>query len=252
MGVDAALPPGLFERIRQMIRDEVGKVLRSGLLRNASISEGGLTIKGGFLRLVSAVVGGTDTFYVGPVSPNLPDGSYQPGVIIRRNDGTVAMMLWDPLPDSGDGYKQFLATYDRGQRIVFSDDTSSGEGHARPWIPLPIPQSTDVSKWPTTSATSWGTLAESFAVFQQPKVFWNATAIADAGTTAQVRLSINNGAILGPVHTVTGGTTTFMQDTITLPAGFYGSTWAVDVQAQVTGGAGAVHVQTWELYGQQT
>jgi hypothetical protein len=251
MGVDAALPPGLFERVTQMIRDEIGKVLRSGLLRNASISEGGLTIKGGFLRMLSAVTGGVESFYVGPINPPLGDGSYQPGFVVRRNDGTTVLLLWDPLPGT-DGYNQFLGWYDRTGNAIFTDDTTSGEGNARPWLALPIPQPTDISKWPSTSSTSWGTIAESFGVMQQPKLFWNATAIADAGVTAQVRLSIHGGATVGPVHTVVGGTTTFINDTISLPAGFYGSQWALDVQAQVTGGAGSVHVSTWQINGQQS
>lgn len=252
MGVDAALPPGLWERIRQMIRDELGKLLRSGILRNASISEGGLTIKGGFLRLLDNLSGGR-LFYVGPVNPARADGSPQQGWVVYRADGTIVLLLRDANPtDAGGALNQALTWADRSGDIVFSDDTDSGEGHARPWLALPIPQPTDISKWPATGVTSWGTIAESFGVMQQPKLFWNATAITDAGTTAQVRLSINAGAVLGPTHTVAAGTTLFIADTITLPAGFYGSQWPLDVQAQVTGGTGLVHVQTWQIQGQQT
>ena len=252
MGQDAALPPGLFERIRQMIADELGKLLRSGLLRNASISDGGLTIKGGFLKLLDKI-SGTTLFYVGPVNPPRADGTPQQGWYVYRADGTIVLLLRDTFPtDSGGALNQALTWFDRKGNVVVSDDTDSGEGHARPWIPLPIPQTTSIASWPSTTATAWGNIAESFGIFQQPKVYWNATAVADAGTTAQVRLSIHGGATVGPVHTVTGGTTAFINDLITLPAGFYGQGWAIDVQAQVTAGTGKVSCQTWELYGRQT
>jgi hypothetical protein len=255
MGVDAAMPPGLFERIRQMIREETGKLLRSGLLRNASISEGGLTIKGGFLRMKSAAAGGVDTFYVGPITPALPDGSYQPGVIVRRNDGTTALLLWDPIPDPGgpNGYSQFLGWYDRTGHAIVTDDTDSGQGIARPWLPLPLPQSTLIASWPSTSSTTDGIIAESQASLQQVKLWWNASTIADPGVTGTVQLKISYGSttVTSDPHPITA-TLGFINDVITLPDGFFGQSAVIDVMAHVTGGTGKVYCQTWTLYGRQS
>jgi hypothetical protein len=255
MGVDAAMPPGLFDRIRQMIRDETGKLLRSGLLRNASISEGGLTIKGGFLRMLSAVTGGVTSFYVGPIAPALPDGSYQPGFLVSRNDGTAALLLWDPIPDPGgpNGYAQFLGWYDRAGHAIVTDDTDSGTGIARPWIPLPMPVPNAIASWPNTSNTTPGNIAECQASLQQPKLWWNATTIADVGVTGTVALQIRYGSttVTGPSHPI-GASPSFINDIITLPSDFFGQQAIVDVVGNVIGGTGKVYCQTWALYGRQS
>ena len=95
MPQEAAIPRGLWGRIEKLIDEKIAAFARSGPLRNASISGGaGLTIKdGGVLRLQAA--DGTATFYVGPIqSSPLPDGSPQPGMVMRRNDGSAALALY--------------------------------------------------------------------------------------------------------------------------------------------------------------
>lgn len=248
MGLEAATPPGFWERVVQIVQTEVGKLLRSGLLRNASISDGGLTIKGGFLRL-RAPGAVADTFFVGGSTPNLPDGSPQPVMQLRRNDGTVALEMYDPIPS--DGYAQFLAWRDRIGNIVFSDDTDSGRGLARPWLPIPLYPGLGVTSLPaSTTSGSFTALWIARTAKQQPRLAVGFLASAPAGTTAEVRVTVGSTQI-GPTITVTGGS---LGDTTIqgLVDGAHMAEMRVNLEARLVSGAGPVTVYPVRCEGRQS
>ncbi|MDP5184790.1 hypothetical protein QOZ88_19325 [Blastococcus sp. BMG 814] len=243
------LPPGLWERIRAVVRDEVGKLLRSGFLRSASIGEGGLTLRGGFLRLKHDG-DGVETFYVGPVSPDLPDGSKQPGVIIRRNDGTIALHLYDPIPSEGD-YNQFLAWRDRQGHVVFSDDTDSGQGIALPYIPFAFYRSRN-EDWPVVTSTAWTTVYRAKGPKQQPKLYvetWGAN--NTDGATGQVRVLVNGTELATPGDTASGVVRGFNFGPAAV-SGDHLSTLSIEVQARMVSGAGGVQVGVGTVQGRQS
>lgn len=249
MGIDAETPPGLWERIDQKIDAAVAKLLKSGLLRNASISGGGLTIKGGFLKL-QAPGATNDTVFVGGVTPNAPDGSLQPGFVLRRNDGTVAFILRDGSPLT-DGYFQHWTWYDRAGNVVVSEDATSGQGLATPYLPIPLYPGLSVAGLPAaTMSSSFTALWVARAPKQQPRLALGFLASAPAGTTAEVRLMVGSTQV-GSTVTVTGGTLT---DTTIIGAvtGAHMSEMRVNLEARMASGLGAVQVFPVRCEGRQS
>jgi hypothetical protein len=248
---EAATPLGFWERVEQIAERAVQRFARSGFLRNASITGGGLTIKGGFLRALPPDEAAAVSFFVGRIQ-SVSTGSYLgTGMLLQQPDGTDITSIRTAEGDFGSG-KSIVMLMDSGGRVVLSSDAASGEGVGRPWLPLPTPQPTAIAKWPSTTATSFGNIAECWTEMQHPKLWWNATVTTDSGVSGEVRLSIDGGKTLGPVHQVAAGTPTYINDVIALPAGFHGKTWPVNVQARVTSGTGEIRCQTWGLYGRQT
>jgi hypothetical protein len=242
MGAEAATPPGFWDRVRQIAADEVAKLLRSGLLRNASISEGGLTIKGGFLRLLSAVTGGFDTFYLGPVDPPRADGSPQQGWVVRRADGTIVLQLYDAFPtDSGGALNQALDWRDRGGNIVLADDTDSGQGIARPYVSGAFYRARNVD-WPTTTSPTFETIYRAKMPKQHPKLYVRAWGINTvAGATGEIRVMVN-GAQLGTTQGTISGTVTESVFGPAAVAGAHMADLSVEIQARLASGTGAVQV----------
>ncbi|SNR33161.1 hypothetical protein [Blastococcus mobilis] len=251
MGVDAGTPPGLFERIRQMVRDEVAKLLRSGLLRSASIGEGGLTLRGGFFRMRNAA-DTSNAFYIGAVTPAQPDGTPQPGWIVRRADGTNVLLLRDAFPENGpDGVHQALSWLDRTGNTVLADDTDSGQGLARPYVPIVFYRSRN-SDWPTVTGGDWQTVYRAKAPKQQPRLLVRAFAGAtDGSTSGELRVMIN-GTQHGSTQAVVGATVgefIFGPDAV---AGSHMSDLSVEIQARVTAGTGGIRVSPSQGEGRQS
>lgn len=252
MGVDAGTPPGLWERIRSMIQTEVGKLLRSGLLRSASIGEGGLTLRGGFIRMRNR----TDTangFYFGPLNPALPDGTLQQGWIVRRDDGSTVLFLVDA--DVSDGQvNQALNWYDRSGNPVLADDTDSGQGLARPYVPgVLYPARYDDFTTATTAATGeWETLLEAQIPKQQPKLQVVVRATMDtSGATGEVRVLID-GTPWGSVESVGFVIGTYGFGGAQPVAGTHMQGLVVQVQGRRTAGTGGVRAAGGFLQGRQT
>lgn len=251
MTQEGAVPPNLKEQIQQMIDRSVAAAFRSAPLRNASISDGGITVKGGFIWLRAA--DGTSSLYMGGVVPALPDGTYQPGLILRREDGTVAMALYDPTPDPSTpgGFQQFLAVYDRAQQIVMSDDTASGQGLARPYIPIPVTRARYTDMVAVTDSAFVN-------VIETPGTFYkvNARARADircttdtADTTGEVRVLVD-GVQVGATETVDFAVTTKYIGPFAVPGDAY-TQHSIKVQARRTAGTGAVRLDA-SVWGMQS
>lgn len=239
MGVDAATPPGLMERIRMIVAEEIGKFMRSGFLRNASISDGGLTIKGGFFRLLSKATGGATLFYLGPIGDVLGDGERQQFWQVRRADGSPVLMLWDAFPDPDGTLNQALSWMDRAGNVVFADDTDSGQGIARPWVPggWQLARALD---WPPVTSTGYDTVYRAKMPKQHPQLRTAVWGWADTpGTTGEVRVMVN-GTQLGPTVTVGNsgvGETVFGPSPV---AGAHMGELVVEVQARRTAGTGGI------------
>jgi hypothetical protein len=258
MGLDAGTPPGLLERIRKITQEEVAKFARSGFLRNASITggqgltvkgDGGITIDGGKLRvrgLPGATPGATgdSTVYMGGITPAMPDGTLQPGLIVRREDGTISLAQYDPTPDPSvaDGFNQFLALYDRAQSIVLADDTASGQGLSRPYVPIPVTRARYTDMVAVTDSAFVN-------VFETPGVFHkvNARARADircttdvSGTTGEVRVLVD-GVQVGDTEPVDFLVTTKYIGPFVVPGNAY-TAHSITVQARRTAGTGAVRL----------
>ncbi|MFH0243916.1 hypothetical protein ACGRHY_16150 [Streptomyces sp. HK10] len=89
----------------------------------------------------------------------------QPGLVVRRDDGSLALTVWtgspDVLPD------QPVQIIDRKGNVVVADDARR-RGLARPYVPYPLPAPVAVSRWESTAATSWTTLVRPWPPLSDP------------------------------------------------------------------------------------
>lgn len=234
MTQEGAVPPDLWERVRKIAAEEVAKSYRSAPLKNSSISNGDLTIKGGAFRAQSPA--GVDTFYVGPYGPNDPDGNYQPGMIVKRNDGTAALVLWDPLPNSN-GYRQFLGWYDRTNHAIITDDTDSGQGLARPYL-SGVGYLAQPRYWPGTQSASYEVLWRARHPKQHPKLYVQAWGTCDtAGTTGELQVMVN-GIQLGATQSLNSSTVQEFVFGPTNVLGDFGEYLNIELQVRRTAGTG--------------
>lgn len=252
MAQEAAVPLSTVKELaRQIAREEVGRFARSGFLRNASISGGaGLRIiDGGKLALIAE--NGTVLFYIGPVSPSLPDGSPQPGWEVRRADGTLAFGMRDAFPDADGTLNQALTWYDRAGNAVIADDTDSGQGIARPWLTGGFYRARYADMGVSTTSSTFETLWEARLDKQQPQLIVGYKATMDTTETAGETRVLVNDAPLGPVTAESFAIVTRMVGPAPV-AGAHMDTLTVKIQGRRTSATGALRVEPAGWWGRQT
>lgn len=237
--------------LRRTLRDlqrQIDEVRRARSLENASISNGGLTVKGGGgIRLKAP--DGTPIFVMhsNPDNPR-PDGTPQPEVIIRRDDGTAALAMHDPLPNQ-DGYNQALRWFDPTGNEIVADDMTSRTGLALPWMPAPL-YPARYTDWPGTDSGTFETLWQGFIPKINPKLRLYFTHTSDvAGTTGEVRVTVN-GTQIGSTAAV-GFVIASAQLDETTSAAIH-DVLDVQIQARRTAGTGLIRVSPFQSYGRQS
>lgn len=246
----APIPSDFWGRIRQMIVEEVAKFFRSGPLRNASISDGGLTIRGGFFRVIGGVA---NLFYVGPYGPAAGDGTVQQGMTVRRFDGTAALSLYDAFPGAtGEDFDQALTWHDREGNAVVADDTNSGQGLARPYIPGAL-YPARFADYLSTTAGTFETIYRAELPKQHPRLRVAVYAATDtAGTTGQIRCLVEGDQFGAQFDVDNSVQTTCVWGPEFLPDAAHMSTVHIEVQARRTGGAGQVRIAPISAQGMQS
>ncbi|MEV5968656.1 hypothetical protein [Streptomyces sp. NPDC051921] len=137
--------------------------------------------------------------------------------------------------------------FDGYNHEIFADDIMTG-GLARPWLQLMPPVATDHTKWPSTTSTTFATIAECFNPIWQPKMRLVINTKVSSGGSGSVRVFVDN-VQFGP--TVTAGTT--YEHLGLLPGDMktrFGQTMKIEVQAQAAGGT--VYAQPVLIHGAQT
>ncbi len=177
-----------------------------------------------------------------------PDGLPQSGFLFRRSDGTLALSLYDPDSSAG-GFNQYLGIWDRAGDLVISDDTTSGQGLARPYIAFPF-ASTAQSNWGSSTSTSFGDVFLAYINKQHPYVEVYVQMSAAASTVGEVQL-VQGSTVIGAAQQVTGAST----DTLTWIApvdGAHGDVIDLHIAARRVSGTGAVSTQVFGAWGRQT
>jgi len=233
MGLDAGTPPGLWERVRTIASEEVAKFARSGFLRNASITDGGLTIRGGFLAMMSGAV---QVLYAGPGASAITNGTDEQVFLLYRRDGTLAVALFDPTGAADGSVDQEFLLFDRAGNQIFGADVVTGQGLARPLMPIMFYPAMFGGATSTTS-TSFTTIWRSTSYKQQPQVVVGMSATT-TGTTGEVRL-LANGSQLGATQPVTTAGGSYLIGPLPVPGGHI-STLTLEIQARCTG-AGTIN-----------
>ena len=205
----------------------------------------------GGLRLVAP--DGTEHFasYGATGGMATPSGDPQPVIVMKRDDNTIAFALWDPAP-LADGYKQFFAFYDRMGNIVISDDTTSGKGIARPYVPYAF---TVANQFVTLTSTA--TFADAITISgyaQNPRVQVAVSCFAPATGDAEVRIihGASGQVVAGPTVIATGGSAApfyvFDIPTAVNIQDYYN----LSVQTRRPTGTGNVSVKVFAVYGGQS
>jgi len=248
-----ALTPQVPQDIIDIIRgleQRIRELEKGAPIRNAQISGGqGLKITGGggidvdgsgFIFVRDPDGGTTAPFYAGFLARptyDRPDGKAQPGVAMYRDDGTLAFALYDANP--ADGYQQYVGIYDRAGNIIVGDDTTSGQGLARPYLGFSLYPVRFGELLPTTSAT-FEQLFSGQGDKQHPNLSVRAWGATDSGTTGELRVMVN-GVQLGATATLPAlSFTTY--DFAGPVAGTHLTTLSVSIEARRTSGTGNVRV----------
>lgn len=150
-------------------------------LTAATISKGGLTlINDAFLRMLDDA--GIEILYFGP------DSNGKQMIRIRREGG--ADVLFTYTASSG---RQFWALTDGGDNIIASDDAISGQGLARPSIPVPV-RAMRFDQLPSAPDTNWTSVVGTGWFFkQQPLASVQMISCSTASdTSGEVRLLLDD------------------------------------------------------------
>ncbi|MFG3709222.1 hypothetical protein ACGF7U_31450 [Micromonospora sp. NPDC047670] len=244
-------PPGndwLVRRITDLER-QVRELQAGRRLEKATIGSGGLTVAGtggvtvkddGKVTVLDHT--GRELIVLGRVG--LSDGSTVPGMVVYRTEeegGYVAMSL----------YHGIMAIWDREGNIIFSSDEVSGQGLARPWLPVTWAGS-DWTQWPGTTSTTFAMVLETAVPRQQPRLFVRLRHTMDtSGASGELRLMCN-GVQLGP--TVAVGFAVGYTDIgpVALPAAAFGEIMGLSVDGRRTAGTGAVRATVTASWTQQS
>jgi hypothetical protein len=229
------------------LRARVEALERANPLRNAAISDGGQLIIRGTNGDAMVLLGRYDV-----PGYEAPDGHKQMTVAFWRDTGEIAFELVDAEPTI-DGFQQYWSLFDRAGNRTVSDDATSGQGLARPYLPVVF---YDYPAYPTqtTTSTTFETLQRaSAAVKQHPRIQVGVLVRSDPGTTGQVRLwDATHGVQVG--STISIGEDDYQGYNIG-PVALTGDHMEgvdLDVQARVTSGPGSIGVRVTTAYGVQS
>ncbi|MFF1483152.1 hypothetical protein ACIGZH_01585 [Streptomyces sp. NPDC058319] len=238
-------PSDIGRRLAALER-EVRELRAARRLENASIGAGGLRIDGG--RFAMDTPAGARMVDIGPIADPVfdhGDGSQQQAIWLRRDDGSLFFACY-AYPPAGNGETQAWAYYDRSGNAVLAEDTASGAGLARPWLPLNPPVSSDASTWPRGTSGAFATIASCWNTKWQPKLRVYGVTAAVGTATGEVRLTVD-GTPWGPT-VAAGGVIDF---TSTVDAAT-GGLFQLEVQARRLTGTGSIACQITLVHGYQT
>ncbi|MFF4168585.1 hypothetical protein [Streptomyces sp. NPDC001744] len=237
----AIIPTDLLDRIRDLerqIRELMGSANTTPALNQ--INNGEVVIgDGGRLRVRSAE--GEDLIHMGRVQPDRGPDKPQQGLMVRRDDGSLALTVRTPAPDQLS--TQPVQIFDRWGNVVVADDAAQ-RGLARPYIPYALPRPVDTARWESTGSVEWTTLYSGPGIVQHPRLYARIAVRGAAG--AEVRLLVD-GVPVGPVGTPDAG----LEFTEPLSAAF-SATVTFEIQAKVAAAGDTVRCSPLALYGVQS
>ncbi|MFD6474373.1 hypothetical protein ACFWEH_12845 [Streptomyces anulatus] len=242
------VPGGTTELSRRLavLEREVRELRAARRLQNAAIGAGGLRIVDGG-RFLMETPGGSRMVDIGAISNSdydHGDGTDQQAIWLRREDGTVFFGCFS-YPPSGSEV-QAWTFYDRSGTNVLSEDTVSGTGLARPWLPMNPPTSMDSSQWPRSTSAGFSTIATAWNTKWQPRLRVFGVTAAVGTATGEVQLVLN-GSTWGPVWSA--GAPIDYTDTIDAPLG---GQFQLEVQARRLTGSGSIAAQILMMHSRQT
>lgn len=249
-GLVESAPGDLVRRI-QVLERKLQEIIGARTLEAASIGAGGLQVTDDGSVTVLDQSSGKPVLFGG--KRETAGGARQMVVLLFRDDGTPALQLSDNGSNPSHPHQQALQWFDRAENVVLADDTNGGWGLASPHVSGGFNfGNTDITKWPSTTNTSWTSIANGWHEVINPRLKWGFELQADSGTTGQFRLMIN-GVQVDSVQTVNGGFSVWQSAAVPLPANApYQSLATVSLDAQVIAGTGTVRGQLLFWSGDQS
>lgn len=227
-------PANLLDRILRLERELAEVRKRSGL---------GSAVSRGSFRFLDE--GGNERIYFGTGTFS---GGTSSGWVMRRQNGTSVFDL------GGNPADQFWALRDENGGILISDDAATGQGLARPWLPIPFAShSATVPTDTTTSGTFAGLLSARYTK-QHPKLRALILCRASDGTTTgEIRLMKTAGPVqIGNTITVNLGQYALLTIGPADVPGSHMEDMELEVQGRRTAGAGTIGARMFGCYAQQS
>lgn len=240
---EARLPNDMASLVRRIeaLERQLQQAQAARRLEAATIGRGGIVIKGGAIVLLDSDSNEIGRMGIREDLQPAPDGTPQPGFILRRNDGSVAFTVDDPSPNSG-VYKQYLKIQDAQGYVIFQENQTDGWGLNAPTFPANIMPFGDFSQWPWNNTASFVPIWTCQVPVWNPQLRIGGAAIMATGSSAtgQIRLTIN-GAQFGSTYTTNTSSQTNLDWTVdlnTVSGIVPGHSIAISVEALANGGAG--------------
>lgn len=233
------LPPDanyLMQRLANLER-EVRELRAARSAEATTIGAGGQTITGGFLRMLHA---GVEIVFIGR------DANNTPIFRLRYPDGNTMFFTY---LITGEGW--YFAWCDQQGNILVSSDAISGQGLARPYIPIPwYPRDDQYSFYSTTISTSFQTCDEVRWVKQHPIVnLVMSTKTSDGVSTGSWQVLQDGITVVASGSIAATGTGVSVRFAVT---GSHMSPLSLDVQLKRNTGAGSVGALIKSVTGEQS
>lgn len=209
----------------------------------------GATISSGGLTFIDPNTGNV-TGQIGLGGFNDGSGRTQMRTAFYRADGSLAFIIADLGSVPGHTFAQALQLFDRLGNIWAADDTTSGQGIAKPYIPIGFFTDNTVPT-STTTSTSFTTLQTLVGYKQHPKVIMQVLVYADSGTTGVIQVVDQAGNVLGST-TLTSGQFGYVTFGPVALAGAHELAVSLNIQGKVTSGAGKVGARGVSAHGVQS
>ncbi|MFJ1708581.1 hypothetical protein [Kitasatospora sp. NPDC088346] len=239
----AAIPQDLLDRIRALerqVRELTGRAQTRPALDQ--IQHGQVVIaEGGTLTVKDA--DGTELLFLGKLDPH-PDGSPQYGLLLNREDGSLALSMW-----SGGPEPQGIDLWDARGNVIISEDRVAG-GLARPYLHTPLYPTNDLDAYAWTTDSNPNALWSGAHLRQQPKASIGGYLQADAGTVGRCQVYMN-GQPWGAVHETNGGWIQWGDGALPVPGDFFAGV-EVEIKVWRVSGTGRVRVCPTGMYGAQS
>jgi hypothetical protein len=246
--VTAPVPPDLWGRIERMIDARVAAAMRSGPLRNASITGGEMIVQGGRLRVMYPdTEGGDAALYFGDIY-NADDATERlgTGMMFQQPDGTDILSVRSDV-DSG---LPRATIRDAAGNTVIQTDRNIGEGLARPYISGAFYPARYADMTVSTTSATFETLWEAVIYKQHAYLLVGARASMDtAGATGETRVLVD-GVQLGDVETEGYAIATNIWGPLPV-AGDHLESLTVQIQGRRTSATGALRVAPRYVIGRE-
>lgn len=224
--------PDLGKKLDNILR-RLKKLENNRGLGDTTVSHGSITLDGGSLSLMS---GGVEIARIGEFKDS--SGNTQVGVTFNRPNGKPAFRY--------DSVQGFIGIYDETGDYVFTDDTDSGHGVARPYLQIPM-HPLRVQDAAAVTDSAWTPVYGNWMYPTCPIVVSMFKYGMDPGVSGEIRLTVD-GVQVGR--------------TIADSAGWPSNNWMagpwpvwdtvnlhqVQIEARLTGGTGNVYVAPQNVF----